>query len=159
MVFSYHRTDFGKLPDEDGVMDALRKFDIPPGDYLFPCAGSTEERKNPEFIEKANKGPVAFMTIMPSGIPSMGKSLLQWFIYCIIIGIFAGYIASRTLEPGAHYLTVFRIVGCTAFIGYALALWQNSIWYKRSWCATVKSTFDGLVYGLMTAGTFGMLWP
>ena len=53
----------------------------------------------------------------------------------------------------------FRFVGCTAFIGYAVALWQNSIWFKRKWSTTAKNTFDGLVYALLTAGTFGWLWP
>ena len=40
MVLPYHRTDFGCLPAEDDVMDALRRFKIPPGDYLVPCAGT-----------------------------------------------------------------------------------------------------------------------
>lgn len=41
----------------------------------------------------------------------------------------------------------------------ALALLQNSIWYKRKWSSTLKSMADGLVYALVTAGTFGWLWP
>ncbi|MFQ5640098.1 MAG: hypothetical protein ACE5IR_19130 [bacterium] len=159
MVFTYHRTDFGKVPEENDVMESLRKFSIPPGDYVIPCAGSSKEMKSPDFIEKTTKGPVAFMTVMESGPPSMGMSLVQWFLYCIVVGIFAAYIAGRALEPGAHYLAVFRFVGCTAFLGYAAALLQNSIWYKRAWSTTLKSTFDGLVYALMTAGTFGWLWP
>jgi hypothetical protein len=40
MVFTYHRSDFGKVPSEEGVMDALRGFDVPPGDYVIPCPGS-----------------------------------------------------------------------------------------------------------------------
>jgi hypothetical protein len=159
MVLRYHRTDFGTIPNEDEVMDALRKFDIPPGDYVIPCAGSSKEMGSPEFIEKATKGPVAFMTVIQSGPPAMGKSLMLWFIYCIVVGITAAYITGRALGPEAHYLAVFRFAGCTAFVGYALALWQNSIWYKRSWSTTLKSTFDGLVYALLTAGTFGWLWP
>jgi hypothetical protein len=99
------------------------------------------------------------MTVIKSGPPAMGKSLVLWFVYCIVVGIFSAYIASRALQPGDRYLSVFRFVGCTAFIGYAAALWQNTIWYKRSVCSTVKSTFDGLVYALLTAGTFGWLWP
>lgn len=114
---------------------------------------------SPEFIEKATKGPVAFMTVIPSGPPAMGKSLVQWFIYCVVVGIFAAYIGSRAVGPSDDYLQVFRFTGCTAFIGYAVALWQNSIWYHRAWSSTLKSTFDGLVYGLLTAGTFGWLWP
>jgi hypothetical protein len=27
------------------------------------------------------------------------------------------------------------------------------------WGATIKEVIDGLVYGLLTAGTFGWLWP
>jgi hypothetical protein len=159
MMLPYHRTDFGKVPGEDDVMDALRKFDIPPGDYVIPHAGSPKEMGTPEFIEKSTKGPVAIMTVMPSGRPSMGRSMVLWFVYCIVVGIFAAYIAGRALGPGAHYLAVFRFAGCTAFAGYGLALLQNSIWYNRSWGATLKSTFDGLVYALLTAGTFGWLWP
>jgi len=84
---------------------------------------------------------------------------VQWFVYSLIVGVFAAYIAGRALEPGAHYLAVFRFAGATAFLGYGMALLQNSIWYKRNWTATLKSVFDGLVYGLLTAGMFGWLWP
>ncbi len=159
MLLPYHRTDFGKVPAEDEVMAALREFSIPPGDYVIPCAGSAKEMKTPEFIEKATKGPVAFVTVMPSGMPKMGASLALWFVYSVVVGIFAAYIAGRALGPGAEYLSVFRFAGCTAFVGYALALWQNSIWYKRAWGSTLKSTFDSLIYALLTAGAFGWLWP
>lgn len=159
MVLPYHRTDYRKLPAEDEVMDALRKFGIPPGDYMIPRAGSPKDMKAPGFIDKMKRGPVAVMTVMASGPPSMGKPLAQWFLYCIVVSLFAAYMAGRALAPGTDYLAVFRFAGCTAFVGYTLALWQNSIWYKRAWSTTVKSTFDGLVYGLLTAGTFGWLWP
>jgi hypothetical protein len=89
----------------------------------------------------------------------MGKSLAQWFVYCLVIALFAGYVASRTLGPGASYLSVFRVVGTVAFIGFAGGLWQDSIWWNRKLSTTVKSTIDGLIYGLLTAGTFGWLWP
>lgn len=159
MFLNYHRSDVKVLADEDGVMAALRPFNIAPGDYVIPHAGSTEAMKSPEFVEKCTKGPVAFMTVLPNGLFKMGGSLAQWFGYCIVVGVFAGYVASRALAPGAHYLEVFRFVGTVAFVGYGLALVQNSIWYKRNWGATLKSLFDALVYGLVTAGTFGWLWP
>ena len=54
---------------------------------------------------------------------------------------------------------MFRFVGVTAFLAYAAALWPMSIWYRRSWLTTFKGTVDGLVYALLTAGTFGWLWP
>jgi len=159
MVLPYHRNDLLKLPKEDEVMNALRRFNIPPGDYVVPHAGSPAGMKQPEFVEKLKKGPVVLMTLAPGGPPSMGKSLLLWFLYSVVVSVFAAYIAGRALAPGAHYLEVFRFAGCSAFMAYSLALPQNSIWYKRSWGMTLKSVFDGLVYGLLTAGTFGWLWP
>ena len=159
MVLSYHRSDFGQVPAENQVMEALRKANIPPGDYVIPYAESQKVMGSPEFIDKANKGPVAFMTVMENGIPSMTGSLVMWFVYSIVVSIVAGYLAGSALGPGANYLAVFRFVGCGAFAGYALALLQNSIWYKRDWKATGKSVLDGLIYSLVTAGTFGWLWP
>ncbi|MBI2822198.1 MAG: hypothetical protein HYX74_08240 [Acidobacteria bacterium] len=159
MVFTYHRTDFGKVPAEDEVMEALRKVGISPGEYAIPYATGPGALKEPEFIEKRKAGPVAFLTVTASGLPSMGKSLAQWFLYCLFVGGFAAYVAGRALGPGSDYLAVFRFAGTTAFIAYSVALWQNSIWYGRPWSTTLKSTFDGLVYGLLTGGTFGWLWP
>jgi hypothetical protein len=159
MVLPHHRSDYRKLPAEDEVMEALRKIGILPGDYIVPCAGSLKGMQAPGFIDKMKKGPVIFMTVVPSGPPSVRKNMAQWFLYCMVVGVFAGYIAGRALPPESHYLAVFRFAGCTAFVGYALALWQNSIWYKRAWRTTFLYTFDGLLYGLLTAGTFGWLWP
>ena len=159
MVLTYHRSDFLRVPNEDGALDALRRLNIPPGDYIAPHAGGPEGMKKPEFIEKWTKGPVVLMTVIPPGPPAMGKSLLLWFLYSVVVSAFAGYLAGAALEPGAPYLDVFRLVGTAAFMGYSLALLQHSIWYRRNWATTFKSVFDGLVYGLLTAGTFGWLWP
>ena len=115
--------------------------------------------KSPAFVEKMKQGPVVFMTVAPNGAPKMGKSLVMWFLYSVVVSIFAAYIAGRALPPGVHYLQVFRFAGCAAFMGYSLALAQNSIWGGRNWGTTIKAMFDGLIFGLLTAGTFGWLWP
>jgi len=159
MVMGYHKNDFIGLPSEKQVMDDLRKANLPPGDYHFPRPKNMKEMNSPEFIEKMKQGPVGFITIIKSGPPGMGKELTLWFIYSVVVGIFAAYVASRAVDPGEYYLTVFRFAGVTAFVGYSLALLQNSIWYKRNWTATIKSMFDGLIYALFTAGIFGWLWP
>lgn len=159
MVLPYHRSDYGKLPAEDDIMEALRRFKIPPGDYLMPCPATPAAMRSTEFLDKLKRGPVAMMTMMEGGPPTMGPQLVMWFVYSVVVGIFAGYVAGRALPPGAEYLDVFRFVGTVAFVSYSLALWQNSIWYKKAWSTTLKSTFDGLIYALLTAGTFGWLWP
>lgn len=159
MVLAYHRSDYGRVPSEDEVMESLRKYKIPPGDYLLPCPGTPAQMRSPEFVSKRDKGPVALMTVMPAGPPTMGKQLGMWFGYSVLIGVFAGYVAGIVYGPGAPYMAVFRITGTVAFAGYALGLWQNSIWYAKAWSITLKSTLDGLVYALLTAGAFGWLWP
>ena len=159
MVLKYHAGDFTAVPDEEKVMDALRPFKIPPGEYAVPRASSMEQMKSAEFKAKAEKGPVAFLTVMPNGIAGMGGSLALWFLYSVLVSIFSAYIAGRALDPGDPYLEVFRFAGATAFAGYSLALLQNSIWYKRKWSTTLKSMFDGLLYALVTGGAFGWLWP
>ena len=115
--------------------------------------------KSPEYRDKASRGPVAFLTVLPSGPPRIGTSLVQWFVYCLGVGVVAAYVAGRALPAEAPYLAVFRFAGCAALLAYAFALFQGSIWFHRSWSATLKSAFDGLVYALLTAGAFGWLWP
>lgn len=159
MLLPYHHSDFKRVPDEDRVAAALRPFNLPPGDYMMPRPENPKDRNSPEFLAKLKQGPVAMFTVYPSGPFTMGSSLAQWFAYCVVVGIFAAYVAGRALGPGAEYLEVFRFAGTTAFAGYALALVQGSIWLKRAWSTTLKSVFDGLIYALLTAGTFGWLWP
>lgn len=159
MMLGYHANDYKKLPDEDAAADALRKLNIPAGQYSLPHASSMKEMSSPAFQEKVKKGPGAMLTIWPGGNPSMATNLIQWFIYSVVVGIFAAYVASRALDVGANYLAVFRFVGVTAFACYAIGGWQESIWFKRPLSVALKNSFDGLVYALLTAGTFGWLWP
>ncbi|MBI4418067.1 MAG: hypothetical protein HY563_04770 [Ignavibacteriales bacterium] len=158
-VFTYHFKDFKKAPDEDKAMDALRSLSLPAGEYIIPHADNPGHMKSPEFMAKVEKGPGAFLALWAGGRPDMGKSLIQWFVFSLIVGVFAAYVAGRALGPGEPYLSVFRFAGFTAFACYCVAGWQDSIWFKRSWSRTLKNTIDGLIYGLITAGTFGWLWP
>ena len=158
MVLKYHNSDFSGFSNEDEVMEAMGKGSPKPGMYFLPYAGTTEAMQDKAYIEKRDKGPVAFITVSEPGDQGMGKTLFQWFLYCVFVSFFAAYIASRALGPEAYYLEVFRFVGAASFAGYAFALIPQSIWYKTPWKSTLKSIFDGLVYSLLTAGTFGWLW-
>ena len=159
MFSPWHKSDYRAVANQDHAMEVLRSLNLALGDYLLPRPSSMEELRSPAFIEKMKAGPRVIMTIMPQGSVGMGKQLTSWFVYCLVVNVFAGYIAGRALPAGTEYLQVFRFIGATAFIAYAVALWQMSIWYSRSWSTTIKSTFDGLVYACLTAGTFGWLWP
>lgn len=159
MATPWHSGDYQRVPNEDAVAAALRPHAIPPGDYMMPRPASMKDMGSPEFIEKHRQGPVMMFTAMPPGQMSMTSNLIQWFIYLLVVGLFAAYVGGLALPPGSEYMRVFRLVGAAAFMGYALALAQASIWYRRNWGTTMRSTVDGLVYALITAGTFGWLWP
>jgi hypothetical protein len=159
MVLPWHKSDYPKMPNEDKFADAVRPLAIPPGDYMVPRPASRDDMRSAEFAEKMKKGPVMMITVMRSGPISMGRNLSQWFVFCVIVSVFAAYVAGRALPHGAQYLSVFRFAGVAAFLSYSVALWPMSIWYQRAWSITIKSTIDGLIYALLTAGTFGWLWP
>ncbi len=159
MVLGYHRTDFRKIPAEDAAMDALRSLNLAPGDYHAPHPDLPGYLRNPEFVAKMKRGPVVMMTVFPPGEVGMGSRLAQWFVFCLVVGLFAAYLTSRALPAGAPYMEVFRFTSTVAFVGYVLANWPNTIWYNRPWQTNLKNTIDGLVYGLLTGGAFGWLWP
>ena len=159
MALPWHKNDYPKIPHEDAVRAALRPLNIPPGGYMVPRPSGPQEMGSPEFIEKMKTGPVLMLQVMPNGQMPMTANLINWFIYAVVVSFFAADVTSRALGVGANYLLVFRFIGTTAFMGYSLAIWQMSIWYRRSWMLSIKSTIDGLVYACMTAGVFGWLWP
>ena len=159
IVLKYHNSEYRQLPNEDAILDAMRSARAGPGFYSFPYAGTMKEMGTPEMLEKYTQGPVGTVNIKPSGPPAMGMALLQWFVFCIAVGIFSGYLASRTLAAGTHYLQVFRVVGCASFMAYSFAHFSDAVWKMKPWTLTFKHVFDGLVYALLTAGVFGWLWP
>ncbi len=155
----WHKSDYTKLPQEEKVMEALRAFGLPPADYFAPLCSSMAEMKTPEFTEKMRKGPVMTMTIMPSGPMNMGRNLGLWFVYILVVNYFAGYVTLHALPAALSRGAILRIAGVSAFLGYAGALWQMSIWYRRSWVTTIKASVDGALYAAVTAYTFVCFWP
>ena len=158
MATKWHATDFATVDNQGKVMDAVKAQGLPPGDYMFPKPKDMADMKSPEFLKMFEKGPF-MMTVFPAGPMTMGKQMTTWFIYSVIVAFFAGYVGSAALAPGTTYLKVFQVVGTAAFMGFALAQWPMTIWYRRDVKVSIKNTIDGLIYGLLTAGTFGWLWP
>jgi hypothetical protein len=154
----WHQNDYRGMPGEADFAAALRALNLAPGDYFVPWAGP-KERKSAEFQQRMTQGPVALVSVLPSGPIVMAKPLALWFVFLLIVGAFSALIAGHVLAPGTPYPRVFKLVLTAAFMGYALGLLQNSIWLRRPWSITLKGCFDGLIYAALTAGTFGWLWP
>lgn len=159
MVLTYHRSDYRAIPGEANILAAMGKEGVAPGHYYLPHCVDPKEMAKPEVKEKFEKGPIAFVTVLPSGVPSMAKPLVSWFLLCLVISLFVAYLTGRVLSPGTEYLEVFRVAGTAAFLGYAGTSASESIWKGQPWSTTLKHLFDGLVYSLLTAGVFGWLWP
>src|SRR5262245_12267934 len=159
MIPGWHQGDMAAVPGEDKVMETLRGLNLQPGEYRFPYGNTTKEMEAPAFVEKMKAGPVGTMTIRPSGELPFGKIMGLWFLYVLVIAVFAGYLTSRTRAPDAAFLEVFRVSGTVAFCCYAVAHWQNWIWWGKSTRMTVTYSVDGLLYALVTGATFGWLWP
>jgi hypothetical protein len=159
MILPYHRGDYRQLPDEEKVVTALRGAGLTRGLYIFPFCALQKDMKSPAMIEKYKQGPVGTMTVFPTGPVNMPKFLGLWFAYCLVISFFTAYLTGHTVAPGTPYLAVFRVAGTAAFMAYGLSQLSNGIWKGQLWSITLKEVFDGLVFGLVTAGTFGWLWP
>ena len=157
-VLKYHHADIKQLPEEEKTMAALRSNGLQKGLYVFPYC-NPKDMKSPAMVEKYKQGPVGMLTVFPNAPPAMPKFLGQWFGFCLIISFFVAYLTGHTVAPGTPYLAVFRVAGTAGFMAYGLGQIVSSIWKGQPWSMTVKEVVDGLVYGLLTAGTFGWLWP
>lgn len=156
-VVQYHNRDWQKLPDEEAMRQALKG--TAPGQYSVPHAADGKARQSPEWQEKFKEGPAAMMVVLPHGSMAMGKQFIQWIIYCLIISLLVAYVGAATLPPGTEYLKVFQVTGTTAILAYAGGAAMGAIWFGHTWGRTTKDVVDGLIYGLLTAGIFGWLWP
>ena len=151
----WHRADYKKLPDEATVAGGLKS--AASGQYIVPHMDWS--KATPEDRDAMQKGPGALMWVRNPNAFSLGKTLTVYFLYCIIISALVAYITGVTLAAGTHYPRVFRVAGTTAIIAYAFRGVPDSVWYGKPWSVTFKELIDGVIYGLLTAGTFGWLWP
>jgi len=158
MVLPYHKTNYRQLPDEEKLRAAIRAAAPSPGLYNLPYC-THKDLKSPETAAKFAEGPVGHMIVLPNGPVSMGKYLGLWFAFCLVVGFFVAYLAAHTVGHGAPYRHVFRVVGSAAFLAYGIGTLANGIWKSFPWKMVLFETFDGLIYSLLTAGTFGWLWP
>jgi hypothetical protein len=157
MALKYHRKDFLGLPQEDAIRSALKG--TARGQYMFPYCDDMKEMRSETMQKKFTEGPVGIITLRDPGMINMGPMLTQWLIYCLLISFFCAYIAHATIAVGTEYLKVFQVVGTVAWLGYGGSCISQGIWQSRPWKTVTKDVFDGLVYGLLTAGVFGWLWP
>lgn len=156
MALPHHKGEYRSVPDEEATRAALQG--AAPGLYSVP---HPDDPMNPTDDErrKLDEGPRAFLAVLPAGQPNMGGMMLKSFLFFLVVSFVVAYVTGRALAPDAHYLTVFRIAGTTAWLAYGFGSIQECIWFGRPWSSQLRSLCDGLFYGLLTAGVFGWMWP
>lgn len=156
---AWHRSDYGALPNEPAVLDALHSLNIPPGEYMAPRPTSGEDMKSASFQEKMQRGPVFQINILRPGSISLGRPLALWFLYVFIVALVSGHIARGALGTEEDGRIIFHTVALSSLMGYVFALWQAVIWFQRPVLTAVKATIDGVVYAVVTGLIFVWLWP
>jgi hypothetical protein len=156
-VIQYHSADWRKLPDEDDARSALRGTAV--GQYSLPHVADNAARASEEWQSKYREGPVAMITIMPHGDLKMGKQLGLWLAWCILVSLFVAYVAGTTLPAGTDYLKVFQVTSTTGLLAYGGGAGMNMVWFGATAGRTARDLLDAVIYGLVTAGFFGWLWP
>jgi hypothetical protein len=159
MLIKYHNADYKELANEDAVSVALAEKYPTPALYTLPYCSDMKAMGEAHMQQKFNAGPVAMITIMPNGMPPMGKLLTQQILFFIFGSFFIGYLASISIAVNTDFMTVFRPVFVAAFLTYGWAQIPLSIWMGQPWSNCIRYLIDALIYAAVTAATFAFLWP
>jgi len=158
VISKHHKGDYAKVPNEDAFLDAIRGGGARAGFYIFPFCENPAELKDPEKKARYDRGPHGFMSLS-AGPWNIGTNMIKSVIFYLVVGVFVAYITSEARPWGAEYLSVFQMAGTAAILAYCFGFVHLDIWFKRPMRNTVMDVIDGIVYGLLTAGIFGWLWP
>lgn len=159
MLLKYHEKDYQGLSNEDEVRTAVRNGSPAPGFYNIPYCSDMKQMGEEPMQAKFSEGPVGFLTVLPNGMPNMGKLMIQQFMHFLVTCALVGYVAALGLPPGADYMSVFRFVMTTAFIAFGMANLPYSIWFGQPWGTTMRFLLDAVIYGAVVAGVFAWQWP
>ena len=155
----WHRGDYVRLPDEDGVMQALQPFNLPPNDYMVPHPGSGDYMKSQEYDARRAAGPVMVVTVVPSGPWQIGRMMGLWFLFTVVVAAIVACVVGAIVPPGGRTHAVFHHAAVLTFLTYAMGAVPLSIWYNRKWSTTFRTAGDALLYALVTGAIFALLWP
>ena len=161
MVFPHHKGDYKQLPNEDAFINTLRPMNIPTGLYVFPHMKDCGKMKDDPVIKaKFEQGPLGILHVWPpTFMKSMGRNMALSLVFYLITSVFVAYLATLALDNTASYLKVFQVTGTAAIMAYCFSSIPQAIWFGTPLRNVIACLFDGIVYGLLTAGFFGWLWP
>jgi len=156
VVLPHHQSDFSKAPNEDALLDAVRKLNLPNDRYMFPYLTHADQ-KDPVKIERYKKGPTGMLSVW--GVPNMGRNLGLTFVYFLIIAAVTAYIgwaAMGGLGADERFMKAFQVIGAIGILVFASSGQLNAIWFKRR---MLNEFLDGVVFGIIMGLIFAIFWP
>ncbi len=159
MVFKWHNSDYKKLSNEDAVRDAIRAGSPSPGQYVVPYCADMKDMQNEAMQQKYIAGPIGMLTLRKNGPPSIGGSLIQWFVYVLVVAAIAGAMAMRVFGVGGNAHGAGHLVGLVSFLTFTGGSVQMGIWMGKPWGSVIKDVLDGLIYATIGCLVFTWLWP
>lgn len=158
MALPHHKQDFIALPDEDGLIQDLRKHNIKPGNYLFPDFRTSAQLKSEKVERALEHGPVGHLVLWRTPL-TMGDKMAGSFVVYLVVTILIAYLAQLAIPGPAEFSKIFKFVMTAGVLAYCFAYIPNALWwgsYKRT---IVANIIDGVVFAAITGAIFGWWWP
>jgi hypothetical protein len=152
----WHGPDYRRFSNQDDIQAAIRKGGTGGGMYMVPYCGP-EEMKKPELAEKFKTGPIGLVFLREGGM-SVGRAMFQWFVLCLVMALFVGYVAAIVFS-GGDTANLFRVTATIAFVGFGFGPLAAAVWDNLPWKVAFKRVVDALIYGAVTGAIFAWLWP
>jgi hypothetical protein len=159
MAFKWHNSDYGTVANEEAIRVAVQASDPAPGRYVIPHCKEMKDMSSPEMMNKYQQGPVMHFTILPKGVPNMGKYLGQWFLWSLVIAAVVAWLTAKAYGIGAPAQGAAKFAAVLTFIAHGFGTVTESIWVGRPWGSSVKYLLDAALYAAGTGAVFLWLWP
>jgi len=155
----WHKTDYPRLATEDRVLDAAASDRHSSRRLPHAAAGEPAQMRSPEFQEKMKRGPAVILTVLPPWTGSMARNLVQWFVYCLVVGVFAHSLRLRVAAGFPSVCCRLPLRGDDRVPRLHAGAVADVHLVPPSWAMTLKSTFDGVIFALVTCAVFTWMWP
>lgn len=154
----WHHKDVRVVPDAERADAAIASLGLPPGFYMLPNTHDKAEMRSEAFAERVRRGPWVTINVF-GGQPNMGRNMALSFLTILLTSIGVAYLAAVALPPGADGPKVFQVTCTAAVLAYAFGGMLNAIWFGKPVGWIVRDLVDALVFALITAACFVLMWP
>ena len=156
MVLPHHKPEWKKMPAEDEFLDFLDQKQVPAQQFMFPFCDDMKQASSPEFKQKQEARCNGLLILWPKPV-NMGQAIGKTLAFFFVAAFLIGYVASIAFSAGeTDKLDIFALTFTTAALCHAAGPFPGVFWFRKYFAMEV---LDGVVYALLTATIFTLLWP